>query len=183
MSHGDSATPQALLDLYRALTPEQQTEFIRLVARESNTHLFGAFFNALPLPERAPFMQQALEHVARVQRPILIQHTLEVVRRFPTLSVDEMVGEVSADYERALVELEEGISALVQHTFKDRRDRKSDPEIVRRNVEICDLRRQDRKKWTLGRLARKYGVTNRAITKVIQEESKWRRLAARPGTN
>jgi hypothetical protein len=57
------------------------------------------------------------------------------------------------------------------------RNRRSSPEIIRRNVEICDRRKQDRKHWSLVRLARTYKVSKRTITKVLKEEDKWRRLA------
>jgi hypothetical protein len=58
-----------------------------------------------------------------------------------------------------------------------KRNRKSSPEIIARNVEICDRRKQDKKHWSIGRLARAYKVSHRAITLVLQEENKWRRLA------
>jgi hypothetical protein len=57
-----------------------------------------------------------------------------------------------------------------------RRNRKSDPEIVRRNVHICDLRKQDTKKWSLGRLAKDFDLAKSAIQKILREEPKWRRL-------
>jgi hypothetical protein len=65
------------------------------------------------------------------------------------------------------------------HLQLEARNRRSDPETIRRNVEICDLRKQDRKLWSLGRLAGKYGVTKRAISFVLEEEDKWRQLAVR----
>lgn len=68
--------------------------------------------------------------------------------------------------------------ANVQLSRKLKR-RKSDPETIRRNVEICDLRRQDSRKWSQGRLAKKYHVTARLIRSVLKNEHKWRESAAR----
>jgi hypothetical protein len=59
-----------------------------------------------------------------------------------------------------------------------KRNRRSSPKTILRNVELCDLRKQDRKKWTLGQLAKRYKVSTRAVTMVISEEPKWRRLEA-----
>ncbi len=60
---------------------------------------------------------------------------------------------------------------------KRQRDRKSDPAIIRRNLEICGLRKQDPKKWSLKALAKKYRKSFRTITLVLGEEDKWRELA------
>ena len=54
-----------------------------------------------------------------------------------------------------------------------------DPETVKRNVEICNLRNEDKKKWSQGRLAKKFNVTDRYIRKVLEEESKWRQILAK----
>lgn len=61
--------------------------------------------------------------------------------------------------------------------------RRSDPQTIRRNVEICDLRKHDARKWTQGRLGKKYHVTTRAIRKILADEEKWRKLAAKLGTD
>ena len=86
------------------------------------------------------------------------------------------VEQFAEDFARQAAEME-------RVKLKEQRDRKSDPETIRRNVEICDLRQQDRKKWSLGRLAKHFGVTTRAITKVLANENKWRRLAQQLGTD
>jgi hypothetical protein len=66
-----------------------------------------------------------------------------------------------------------------------KRNRRSATKTVRRNVEICKLRNDKPKFWTLGRLAKQFKVTKRAISKVLAEEIKWNWLAAEldKGTN
>jgi hypothetical protein len=115
--------------------------------------------------------------------PLLLQTACRVARAQPNLTgsdfeiaVNQAVKGVMDEYDRIIGEREAA-------KLKEQRDRKSDPEIIRRNVEICDLRKQDPKKWTLGRLAKKYDVTSRAIRKTLKEEAKWRRLKAEMGTN
>lgn len=83
--------------------------------------------------------------------------------------LNERVGERMALYDQKISELERA-------KLKKKRDRKSDPEIVRRNVEICDRRKQDRKKWSIGKLAKTYKLSHRGITLVLRDEPKWRRL-------
>jgi hypothetical protein len=51
---------------------------------------------------------------------------------------------------------------------------------------MCDLRRQDGKKWSLRRLAKRFDVSVRAVSKALEDEPKWRRLSqttTRDGTN
>jgi hypothetical protein len=67
---------------------------------------------------------------------------------------------------------------LAIRQFKKERDRKSDPEIIKRNVKICDLRKESRKVWTLGRLAKDHEMTRQSIQAILKAEKKWRRLAA-----
>jgi hypothetical protein len=59
------------------------------------------------------------------------------------------------------------------------RNRKSDPEIIRRNVEICRLKEENPKYWTLEQLRRKYKFKHvRAVTKIVEKRAMWLRLAA-----
>ncbi len=58
-----------------------------------------------------------------------------------------------------------------------RKERRSSPITIRRNVEICDRRKQNKSKWTLGRLAKEYGVKRQTIVSILNDEEKWRRLA------
>ena len=54
------------------------------------------------------------------------------------------------------------------------RNRKSDPKIIMRNVEICDLRQRDSKTWTQGKLAKQYGIKPSTIREILKQEIKWR---------
>jgi len=59
------------------------------------------------------------------------------------------------------------------------RNRKSASKTVRRNLEICELRKKDRKTWSMRNLARKYGMKWQSIQNILTNEAKWRRLANR----
>lgn len=62
---------------------------------------------------------------------------------------------------------------------KEARDRKSDPAIVRRNVEICDLRRLNPKKWSFTTLAKKFDLPKSSIQLIVRTEAEWREKARR----
>jgi hypothetical protein len=66
-------------------------------------------------------------------------------------------------------------------TFKERlnaRNRRSHPDTVRRNIEMCDRRAADAKRWTLERLARTYAISRRAVQHILKRAGHWRALGA-----
>ncbi len=58
-----------------------------------------------------------------------------------------------------------------------RKKKKSDPETIRRNVEICNRRKEDRKYWSHKKLAKEFDVTDGYVRRVLREEQKWRKLS------
>lgn len=172
MSRVDATAPRALLDQYRRLAPEQRAEFIQLVASESNDELFGAFWNALPIQERSPFMLQVVSFV----RPILIREAIPIVRAFPELSVEELVGKVSVAYEESVTELEAALILREERKFKAQRDPKSRPKTIRRNIEICDCHQQN-PQLSKAQLGKRFKVSAAYVRKVLRNQPHWRRLA------
>jgi hypothetical protein len=72
------------------------------------------------------------------------------------------------------------ILAAIRDKFQDkvcRRNRMSDPETIRRYLEICDLNRADPQKNSRKKLARRYKVTYQRISQIIKDEPRWRSLA------
>ena len=57
--------------------------------------------------------------------------------------------------------------------------RGSSPKTIRRNVEICDLRKKDAKHWSHTQLGRKYGMNKRSVSRILKNEEKWRELASK----
>lgn len=169
---------QSFCNQFRQLTTEQRIAFVRLIANESDCALLGEFWNALPIKEQIEFMHPLLEEMAKRLRPILIRETIMVVKRFPDLSEEELLEEISKRYEQTLMEVEEGLAIREEHKFKSLRNRKSSPATIRQNVEICDLRQANPKKWSLRRLAMKYEMDWRSIQRIVKAESKWRQLAS-----
>ena len=169
----EQPTPRAIFDLYTSLSDEDKVAFLRLLGRTMSVQGFAVVFDSMPI-----LLQ--LEWAARFQRqfiadvlPGLLLDAIRAGREYPQAEEPELAKLA----QQKSAEFHEHIRALVEARVKQARDRKSDPEIVRRNVEICDLRKQDRQKWSLGMLGKKYDLTKQAIKKILEEEDKWRRLA------
>jgi hypothetical protein len=113
--------------------------------------------------------------------PLVIGQTWDLLRENPQITREQYGEEVESRVRKTVEEMAQVVSEREREKFKAQRDRKRDPKTIKRNVEICDLRKKDRKHWSLGRLAKKYGVSVRTITLTLQEEATWRRLAGELG--
>ncbi|HTU88575.1 MAG TPA: hypothetical protein VMF69_00620 [Gemmataceae bacterium] len=174
----ESVTPKAVFDLFALLSKEDKKEFLRLIGRCSTAEIPFLITSELPPSERERYSDMVNQQLISLIFPYLLRQARQLAREQPQLSdeefdkmFDEQIKESMETYDQAIGEL-----AIAKH--KEQRDRKSDPEIVRRNMEICDKRKRDKKKWTLGRLARDYEMRRQTIVSILKDEEKWRRLAA-----
>jgi hypothetical protein len=179
----ETLTPASLRDLYAMLPDESKQEFVRLLGQVSNGEMPFILASSLPPIERRRFSDLVHAELASILFPVLFQEARKLAREQPGLPDQEFDAKLKESAGRAMKEYDLHISELERAKFKAQRDRKSDPAIVRRNIEVCDLRKKDPRYWSQGRLAKKYDVTTRAIRKILAEESKWRRLKAQMGTN
>jgi hypothetical protein len=173
----ETFSPTAVFDLYVLLPEEQKKAFIKLLASVSTAEVPFVICNELSLPEKGRFAEMMFEELLWRVFPLLQQTARNLIREKPDLSDEQFDKELHERVKARMEEYEESISELERAKLKERRDRKSDPATVRRNVEICDLRRRDQAKWSLGRLGKKYGMTKQSVKKILAEETKWRRLA------
>lgn len=179
----ESFSPQAVFDLYALLPDEGKQEFLRLVGRISTAEAPFVVTRELDLTEQGRYAEMVFKEILWRFFPFLEQEARRLAREKPQLSDEEFEKEHHERMKQYAELRDREIGELERAKLKKQRDRKSDPGNVKRNLEICNRRRQDRKKWSLGKLAKTYRLTPRAITKIISEEEKWRRLAAQPGTN
>jgi hypothetical protein len=103
---------------------------------------------------------------------------LEIVQKAEGLPVPEKdEAEEEAIYQKILEIIK---SAVIEGLarYKAQRDRKSDPDTIRRNVELCDLRKQNEKLWSYRRLAKHFKITPQNVGLILKEEDKWRKLAS-----
>lgn len=66
-------------------------------------------------------------------------------------------------------------AALLQEKLR-RRNRRSAPETIARNIVICDLRRENPRLWSQGTLGMKFSIDRRTVRRILKEEDKWRCL-------
>jgi hypothetical protein len=146
---------KAVFDLYVLLSNDDKCAFVRLLGQSSTAEGTVLHMTNLSQRQHARFSELMFPYFVETAYPILLQTACRVARDQPNLTgtdfeiaVDRAVKEVMHEYDRIISEREAA-------KLKEQRDRKSDPETIRRNVEICNLRKQDHKKWSHGKLARK----------------------------
>ena len=115
--------------------------------------------------------------------PISLQEARKVARENPSISDEEFDKDLLRRVSDYMERYDRGIGEREAAKLKAKRDRKPDQKIAIRNVEICDLRRQDPRLWSQGRLAKKFKVGVRYIRKVLVEETEWRAKATRGPTS
>jgi len=182
MSKIKSGTPAEVVSLYVSLSNADKDEVLRLIGRQSTAKAPCLILEGLSLRERERFAEMWGEELVKRLYPLVLHRALELVKERPNAETEELFAELDS---RAKNTIEENTAEIVQLELakqKEKRDRGSRPQTVRRNVEICDLRRADRELWSLNRLAGQYKVSVRAISKVLEDEQHWR-LLAQTGTN
>jgi len=176
-------TPKVLLDLYSALSDENQNAFLKLLGSISTAESPLVIVSQLDRLETFRFSQMLTAEFVKRTLPIVLRQARLVAKNHPGVSdtdFDSMVNE------RVKVELEtmsDKLSELEAEKLKAKRDRKSDPVTIKRYVEICNLRRGNKSKWTQGALAKRFEVTPAMIRQILREETKWRQLEARLSSN
>jgi hypothetical protein len=133
--------------------------------------------NQLPVQEMKKFSDMVNEQMLATYFPWLIQQARDVCRRHPDASDEELYSLINEESKRAIEVYEQTAGERAAAQLKQARDRKPDPETILRNVEICNLRKQNKKVWSLKKLATKYDVTVQRIAQILKKEPAWRRQA------
>jgi hypothetical protein len=176
-------TPKAILDVYELFSEENQQAFLRLLGERLSGEALFAMLGCLHPFEYGVFIDKFHGALAETLYPVYIREARRVAKEGPDLSDEEFDRQVTARVQQATNQVKAEIGAEERAKLKATRDRQSDPETVRRNVEICDRRLQDPGHWTQGQLALEYRITKRAIRKILGNEAKWRKLARGQGTD
>ena len=106
--------------------------------------------------------------------PLIIRAAMQAVRKNPGLSdaeIQSLIDRTNTD------EMVRGTLADIESAkLAKKRNRKSKPDIIRRKAKICDMRNKDPKKWTQGKLAKKFKLKSADnVKKILKQEAKWRR--------
>jgi hypothetical protein len=173
VSDAERVAPASLFNAYGQLTHEKQIEFINILASRSTVEDLVAFIDYLPSEEYEEF-------VFIIRLKILAHIDGYHIQNSDMKWLDRLVKDLHKRYAGEFEEL----SAKRMDEYKSKRNRKSSHKTIRRNVEICDLRKQNRRKWSLSQLAKHFKRSQRTITLVIREEAKWRNLLSElPGSD
>jgi hypothetical protein len=175
-------TPQVLRDLFWMMSDLERGDFLRLISDSIPAETIFAMIGMMDAAERIRFFDMISDEVVMRTMPGVMKAAVEAVRDMPQASMEELLTEVTRRHSDAMQEYDQEIVAIEAAKLKALRDRKSNPETILQNVQICDRHSQN-PELTQGQLGKQFDMTPAAIRKILKEESKWRRLASRLRTN
>lgn len=174
-------SPREVIDKYLDLTVEDQKEVIRALGGMLRAEAIYGMMLEMNIAERLRLQDLLFEDLAGAYFLTLIQQARQIAKEMQGLPDEEFAQTVLERFSKSQEEIRQSIRETEATKLKAARDRKPDLEIAKRNIEICDLRRQDKRHWSQGRLAKKYDLDQRTIRKILKEELTWRRIVAGTG--
>ena len=179
----EEITPQSVLDLFWRLTDEERDNFIRLLGKDLTAEAAYAQTGQLDTIEHGRYVDMLLDATWRSILPSMVNAAIRITREHPNLTGGPLEEAVFRFHQHEMSMMGQDMRTQEAERLREKRNRKSSPETIRRNLEICNFRKQNAKHWSHGRLARKFGVTDRAIRSVLKQEAKWRHLALKLRTD
>jgi hypothetical protein len=170
-------TARAVIDLFDSLPANERLTFFKLLGQRLRGEDVPDITSEMPIAERVKYSQGYLGQLIQVMIPVLSEAVARKALELPGSTLAELAKATHDDAVAMFVQYAEAVGKAESAKLKDQRDRKPDPETIQRNVEICDLRKSDPKKWSQNRLARKFDVTRQYVQRVLKEEGEWRKLA------
>lgn len=164
-----------LIDEYNQLDYSDQEEFFERFGNQCSGDAVFRMSGYLSREQLKKFSDRIFESHSINLIPHFIEQALQVVEEMPGAGKEEKLKEILKRGSEATRRMQESVAKLEQEKLATKRNRKSDPETVKRNVEICNLRIQG---MSQGQLAKKFDITDAMIRKIEKEELKWRRLAS-----
>lgn len=169
-------TPKELFSLFAKLKGEEQSEFLCLIGGYVTGEAMFEMAECLNDRNKERFLLFFEKQVWDLTYGQVLKRAVVLAKEHPELAERELAMRVHDETMLAFDRHYKEIGELERTRIKEKRDRKPDPEIVERNVRICELRKADPKTWSRKKLARKFEVTERMIGKILAEESNWRQL-------
>jgi hypothetical protein len=169
-------TPKVLCDLYSRYSKGEKDEFLKRLARISSGREIVFMVNELPKSQQWEFSSRIYTTIVNLALPLCVSRAAQLVQENPDLTHEALKEKLALSVTAFVEDAAKDMSELRLEQFKKKRERKSDPETVQQNIEICDLRKKDKRRWSLGALAKKFGMARQSVSNVLKEEEKWRRL-------
>jgi hypothetical protein len=170
-------TARAVFDLYALLSDDDKRTFLKLLGQHCTAEVPFLIVNELPLTERERHSEMIFKEIWRIF-PLMQREARALVRENPDVTDEEIDRRLNEQIKRVMEDYNRAIGELERAKLKDARDRKSDPETIKRYLELLDLRKKDPKHWSLNALAKRFGMTRQSVQQIVKEEAKWRRMGA-----
>jgi hypothetical protein len=178
----DRLTPGTVIEFYHQLSDGGKRAFLQLLGSGISAEAMYFMLGCMDLVENEKFCDM-FEKECQPLYALLLNRAVRAAREHPNWTDEDLKREVGKGIREHHDLMYRELMELGKAKHKKERDRKSDPEKVKRNVEICDLRNQDKKKWSHGRLAKKFKTSPPNIRLILADEAHWRREAARLSSN
>jgi hypothetical protein len=174
-------TPQALADLYDLLSDSDKQVFLRLISKMSTAEAPFLLMAELDPTELWRFAEMFFETVFWQVFPVMESEARRLARETPHLSDEEFSQTLHERIKTAMEQQETQMKLLHQAQFRETTSRTSkNVDLIRRNLEVCELRRRDPKTWTFENLKDRFGFADHSsIRDILKQEAKWRRLASK----
>jgi hypothetical protein len=179
----ESFSARTLIDLFSLLSKEERENFLKLLGQRLLGEEPLLITSEMPLQEKEKYLKLYLSPMMGVMFPILAKTAGDMARVMPMASNDDLGKAINKTVMDTFNEYGSTIAKVELDKAKIERDRKSDPEIIKRNVHICDLRISNPGKWTQGKLSKHFKISPQGIRKILSEEAEWRQKLARLSTN
>ena len=176
----EPATARFLVDQFTHLDAEQRREFLVLFSGTIAANEAHLIFTGLDPPEKMRFAELTTQPIAVKFFHILLQEAIRIARERAPIRDDDFDRLLHEQVRELLEGQSKDMEELERAELKEKRERKSDVKTIRRNVEICDLRR---KNWSLKKLAGRFGMKYQTVQIIVKDEAKWRKLAAGQDTS
>ncbi len=170
----ESPTPRALFDLFMLLSEQDRNAFLKLLGRNCPAEVPFIIADTLSHSERFRLSQYLTSSMVTNMLPLLVEEARRLAKEGTRMSDEEFDQMVKERVMASVQKQTDAAATLAREELKEKRNRHSAPKNVRRNIEICDLRRKNPTYWSFGRLASKYRMRRQSILRILENEAKWR---------
>lgn len=171
-------SPQQLVDAFMSYGPEQRDEFVRLFAQVCPHETPRAIIRHFPVAKREEMDGELYRKTFLRVLPACYQHAREILSMNPEISDDEFQKDMHAKLEKFVMDTKSLAAQKEKENLETQRNRKSDPNTIKRNVDICKLK-DEKPNLSLGQLGKQFNLSPSSIRDILEERSRWFSLADR----
>lgn len=173
----ESLTPVMLRDLIKLLQTDQRKILMRLVGSEIVKGDYVELVSQLKPEVKEQVYEMHYGAFTKHLYPMMLDKAVKACREMAHISDDEIKDAMTKHAAQLMGVMRDAAFEEVN----TQRNRKSDPETIRRNIEMLDKRRSDSKTWSYAKLGDHYGVSKEYARDVIKAEGHWRLEYSRLG--